>query len=55
MQHRVEQSPGTTAAEYRWRYQGRWSALSVTAAGGEPEGIAAGSEEEFITEHYWGL
>ena len=54
MEHRVERSPGTTAAEYRWRHAGRWNALSVTAAGGEPEDIAPGSEEEFITEHYWG-
>ncbi len=54
MKHRVEQTPGATAAEYGWRYGDRWNALSVTAEGGEPTEIAPGSEEEFITEHYWG-
>ena len=36
------------------RTKGRWNAMSITAAGGEPGAIAPGSEEEFITEHYWG-
>ena len=48
--HRVE--PG--GAEYRWRYGGRWNTLAVTTAGGEPAPVAPGSEEAFITEHYWG-
>ena len=54
MRHRVEQSADATAAEYRWRHEGRWNALSVAARGGEPAAVAPGSEEEFITEHYWG-
>ena len=54
MQHRVEQSANATAAEYRWRHEGRWNALSVGAGGGEPAAVVPGSEEEFITEHYWG-
>ncbi len=42
------------AAEYRWRHAGCWNALAVTTAGGDAQAIAPGSEEEFITEHYWG-
>ena len=38
---------------YRWRHGGRWQSLQV-----EPAGEAAlpgpGTQEEFITEHYWG-
>lgn len=39
--------------EYRWRHRGRWSALKARAVG-EPKALVAGSEEEFVTEHYWG-
>jgi hypothetical protein len=38
---------------YEWRHAGRWERLWATAQG-EPQPITAGSEEEFITEHYWG-
>ena len=41
------------SVEYRWKYKKEWNSLAVKA---EPctIAIAAGSEEEFITEHYWG-
>ena len=54
MRHRVEQSANATVAEYRWRHAGRWHSLSVTARSGEPTTVAPGTEEAFITEHYWG-
>ncbi len=54
MRHRVETSPGSSEAEFLWRYANRWNTLSVTGGGGEPRPAAPGSEEEFITEHYWG-
>ena len=38
---------------YEWKHNGAWDAISCTAAPAAYE-IAAGSEEEFITEHYWG-
>ncbi|MCO6429498.1 MAG: DUF2071 domain-containing protein [Deltaproteobacteria bacterium] len=38
---------------YEWRHKGKWSQLSLSASGA-PQELAAGSEEEFITEHYWG-
>jgi uncharacterized protein YqjF (DUF2071 family) len=39
--------------EYGWRHGGTWDGLRVIPAG-DPAPAAAGSEEEFITEHYWG-
>jgi hypothetical protein len=38
---------------YRWRFEGREYEMYVSARGDARE-IAAGSQEEFITEHYWG-
>jgi uncharacterized protein YqjF (DUF2071 family) len=41
------------AVAYRWTFAGRPGDLSVSVAE-EPRPLAPGSEEEFITEHYWG-
>jgi uncharacterized protein YqjF (DUF2071 family) len=40
-------------AGYSWKYRGRWNQLSAEA---DPETVAlpTGSQEEFITEHFWG-
>ncbi len=38
---------------YEWKHGGRWNSLAATIQG-EPALPAAGSQEEFITEHYWG-
>jgi uncharacterized protein len=38
---------------YHWRFGGRDLGLEVTIAG-TPVPPAAGSEEEFVIEHYWG-
>lgn len=46
-----EGGPGTV--EYEWRHHGRWQGLRVGTVGA-PELPAAGSEAEFVTEHYWG-
>ena len=43
----------TLTAEYGWKLGGRWHTLSA-AAYLPPQAIAPGSEEEFLTEHYWG-
>ena len=54
MRHRIELEPGGGGrVEYAWRAGGRW--MSVRAAAHGPAGpLVEGSEEEFITEHYWG-
>lgn len=55
MRHSITGDParGGMSVEYGWRFRGRWNGLGAVAEGlaGEAE---AGSEEEFITEHYWG-
>jgi uncharacterized protein YqjF (DUF2071 family) len=40
-------------AQYAWRLNGRWNSCGGTA-GDRFTLPAAGSSEEFITEHYWG-
>jgi uncharacterized protein len=53
MQHKIEMKDSQIAVQYGWRTKKSWNTLSLTAAGTSciPE---RGSEEEFITEHYWG-
>jgi uncharacterized protein YqjF (DUF2071 family) len=41
------------AVAYRWRHQKAWSEVALTTTGA-PALPANGSEEEFVTEHYWG-
>ncbi len=53
MRHRLEVTAAGIAVEYAWRRAGRWESLRATGAG-QPQDIERGSEEEFITEHYWG-
>ena len=43
--------PGSIA--YRWRSGGEWLSIGAEYAGA-PALPVSGSEEEFITEHYWG-
>jgi len=42
-----------TSARYEWRRGGRWEGVSVRTEA-DPVPLVAGSEEEFIAEHYWG-
>ena len=57
MSHRVdvEKDNGEPRrrVSYRWQFAGREHRIHLVARG-EAREIAAGSEEEFITEHYWG-
>ncbi|HEX6746638.1 MAG TPA: DUF2071 domain-containing protein [Longimicrobium sp.] len=53
MRHAVRISDPSGEAEYGWRFGGRWSSLRARFSGGSAP-LVAGSEEEFITEHYWG-
>lgn len=54
MRHRWETpGDGTQRVEYAWRVRDAWDHIRVTAdAEGLP--LAAGSEAEYITEHFWG-
>jgi uncharacterized protein len=46
-------TPQSLDVQYSWKHRGTWQSLAV-AASLTPQPIAAGSEEEFLTEHYWG-
>lgn len=45
-------SPGGTV-RYEWYFANRWNVLAAEMTG-TPTALVPGSEEEFITEHYWG-
>jgi uncharacterized protein YqjF (DUF2071 family) len=51
MRHAVESSP--MRVSYGWRQRAGWCGLAVECAGASRE-LEAGSEAEFVTEHYWG-
>lgn len=51
MRHRVDLATGEVT--YEWRHAGRWHRIEAETVGA-PTLPAPGSEEEFVTEHYWG-
>jgi uncharacterized protein YqjF (DUF2071 family) len=53
MRHTIAATPAALNVSYAWRHSGRWHSLAVEASP-TPQPIAPGSEEEFLTEHYWG-
>ena len=54
MRHRIEADrDGDVEREYHWRTRNGWSCVSARTTG-VPRALQTGSEEEFITEHYWG-
>ncbi len=53
MDHRIDIGEGTVAAEYWWKFSELGNRIALKASG-SPVLPAAGSQEEFITEHYWG-
>jgi uncharacterized protein len=57
MRHSLDLQAGAIKAggvvEYGWRHQSEWHGLRLRTQGA-PQPLAEGSEEEFITEHYWG-
>ena len=53
MRSAVIDREGEVSARYEWRRGSKWESVAMTARG-EAQLIAAGTHEEFITEHYWG-
>ena len=53
MRYQWERDEESIRAAYQWKYKGRWNELSATADA-HPVEIPVGSEQEFISEHYWG-
>ncbi len=53
MQHRWAESKAERKVEYQWTCKGQIQRMTVVSDL-ESKEISTGSEEEFITEHYWG-
>ena len=53
MRQSIVATPDALTVSYSWRHRGVWHSLAVEADV-IPQPIAPGSEEEFITEHYFG-
>jgi hypothetical protein len=53
MRHQWLQTEKELMVSYEWKVQRQWNHLNAIAEK-EPQTILTGSEEEFITEHYWG-
>jgi uncharacterized protein YqjF (DUF2071 family) len=51
--HTIESTPQSLKVSYGWRHKHRWYEMAAEA-NPAPQPIAAGSIEDFITEHYWG-
>ncbi|WP_263367747.1 DUF2071 domain-containing protein [Edaphobacter bradus] len=53
MRHEWRCEEAGLSVGYRWRLAGRWHQMQALASR-EMQLVERGSEEEFITEHYWG-
>jgi uncharacterized protein YqjF (DUF2071 family) len=53
MRRRIMSTDMTLEVSYAWQHGQTWHSLAVEASP-NPQPIAPRSEEEFITEHYWG-
>lgn len=51
--HQWIKNVSSIEVSYQWKHHSAWDSIEVTAAS-IPSDILPGSEEEFITEHYWG-
>jgi len=51
--HTIESTPNALNVSYAWKFGNRWHSLSVEA-NPTPQPIELGSEEDFITDHFWG-
>ena len=53
IKYRANQPTEPDSVSYRWKVRSRWNSLSIQTTGAAAP-VVEGSEEEFITEHYWG-
>jgi uncharacterized protein len=53
MHHYIDYGPPGITAEYSWKLPSGWTRIYVNASG-DPVLPESGSQQEFITEHYWG-
>jgi uncharacterized protein len=54
MTHRIDANGrGATAVSYSWQTSHGWSTITLEAEG-DSQPLNTGSEQQFISEHYWG-
>lgn len=53
IKYEVAQATKPNSVSYQWKFRSRWNSLTIQTSEASAA-IADGSEEEFITEHYWG-
>jgi uncharacterized protein YqjF (DUF2071 family) len=53
MRHSEEFDDNSLRINYEWKFRNQWNIISVDTAI-NPVSLVGGSEEEFITEHFWG-
>lgn len=53
IRHAIKKENDNLQVSYEWKFQRAWNKISVNASDRATE-MHTGSEEEFITEHYWG-
>lgn len=53
MKHEWKTNGEQIEVSYRWKVKNEWNYLNAVAEK-TPSALVQGSEEEFITEHYWG-
>ncbi|GAB4472636.1 MAG: DUF2071 domain-containing protein [Thermoflexibacter sp.] len=53
MKNLKTQTADTLSVEYSWKFDNQWNSIKVNAQN-LPQSLQEGSEEQFITEHYWG-
>ena len=53
MKHTWTELKNELCIDYQWRVDGNWNYMKANVEK-DPEPIMENSEEEFITEHYWG-
>jgi uncharacterized protein YqjF (DUF2071 family) len=51
--HSIQTTPASLNVSYSWKLGNRWHSLGIEAEP-TPQPIALGSEEDFITDHFWG-
>ena len=54
MRHLWQKNEASQTIQYDWKHKEQWQSFQVKAAKIAEE-MPLGSEEEFITEHYWGF
>ncbi|MFA6916785.1 MAG: DUF2071 domain-containing protein [Parachlamydiales bacterium] len=53
MKHLINKQTTHISVEYQWEFKGKWQKIALQCQG-EPHPLISGSEEEFMSEHYWG-